>query len=53
LTDAAYPQTLELKRRQLIEEDVAALFANMKPLNVTLEQLISLHGQKGLPDEKK
>ena len=53
LTEAAYQQTLELKRRQFIEDDIPALFANMKLLDVPIEQLISLHAQKGLPDEKK
>ena len=53
LTYTAYQHTLELKRRQFIEEDVPALFANMKLLDVPIEQLISLHQQKGLPDEKE
>jgi DNA-binding transcriptional regulator YhcF (GntR family) len=53
LTDTAYQQTLALKRRQFIEEDVPALFANMKLLDIPLEQLISLHEHKGLHDEKK
>jgi DNA-binding transcriptional regulator YhcF (GntR family) len=51
LTDVAYQQTLTLKRRQFIEEDVPALFANMKLLGVSLEQLISLYEQKGFHDE--
>ena len=53
LTESAYAQTLALKRRQFIEDDIPALFANMKLLEVPLEQLISLHAQKGLADEKK
>ena len=53
LTDAAYQHTLALKRRQFIEQDVPALFANMKLLDVPIEQLISLHEQQGLSDENK
>ena len=53
LTESAYAQTLALKRRQFIEDDIPALFANMKLLEVPLERLISLHAQKGLADEKK
>ena len=53
LTESAYAETLALKRRQFIEDDIPALFANMKLLEVPLERLISLHAQKGLADEKK
>ncbi len=53
LTDAAYQNTLALKRRQFIDDDLPALFANMKLLDVSIEQLISLHAQKGLPNEEK
>ncbi len=50
LTEDAYQKTIDLKRKQVIKEDLPDVFSNMKLLGISLEELGSFYSGE-LADE--
>ena len=53
LAENACANTLELKRRQFVEEELPDVFASMKLLGLTMQDLQEIHQQQGKDHEEK
>jgi DNA-binding transcriptional regulator YhcF (GntR family) len=52
LTDEASANTIELKRRQFIDDDLPTVFTNMKLLGLTLADVQAIYQQQSSRDEQ-